>query len=92
MKKSEEEGERGKFEGELFSVLHSCRSNLEGEAGPSEVLSWKLFCSLTGKSHDVTLSHCATHTIPICTSPTPISSHCAIPTHPTCHPHHLIQM
>ena len=54
MKKSEEEGERGKFEGELFSVHHSCRSNLEGETGPSEVLSWKLFCSLTGKSHDVT--------------------------------------
>ena len=54
MKKSEEEGERGKFEGELFSVLHSCRSNLEGETGPSEVLSWKLFCSPTGESCDVT--------------------------------------
>ena len=49
-------GERGKFEGELFSVLHSCRSHLEGEAGPSEVLSWKLFCSTTGESCDVTWS------------------------------------
>ena len=47
-------GERGKFEGELFSILHSCRSNLEGEAGPSEVLPWKLFCSPTGESCDVT--------------------------------------
>ena len=62
MGNSEDEEIRGERGGEnlrvsgflLFSVLHSCRSHLEGETGPSEVLPWKLFCSPTGKSCDVT--------------------------------------
>ena len=73
-------GERGKFEGELFSVLHSCRSHLEGEAGPSEVLPWKLFCSPTGESCDVTWSCPATPTLLIIPIYQVYFTQCATPT------------